>query len=74
MLSLNCEIQKFETDFDGRYICLDLLISSVPYRLINIYAHNNEKDRKDFFNNLHKYLVCNRHVIFFLCAGGGGRF
>ena len=61
--NLKTKIQKFDTDLDGRCLSIDLLINENPYRLINIYAPNNEKDRKQFFNDLSKYLVCNRNLI-----------
>ena len=62
--SLNFNVEKFESDIEGRFLFVDLLIDSIPYRLMNIYAPNNEKDRKIFFNSLPKYLVSNRRVIF----------
>ena len=47
--SLNFKVEKFELDIEGRFLFVDLLIDSIPYRLMNIYAPNNEKDRKIFF-------------------------
>ena len=58
------KIEKFDTDMDGRFLLIDLQINSIPFRLINIYAPNNEKDRKYFFNNISKYLVTSRNLIF----------
>ena len=36
----NCdtEIEKFDTDLDGRFLLLDLKIDGIPFRLVNIYA------------------------------------
>ena len=46
--SLNFKVEKFESDIERRFLFVDLLINSIPYRLMNIYAPNNEKDRKYF--------------------------
>lgn len=57
------KIEKFEFDLSGRFLFVDLLIENIPFRLINIYAPNKELDRKEFFNDLTKYVVCNKNVI-----------
>ena len=60
---LNFTVEKFEFDVNGRFLFLDLLIDNVAFRLINVYAPNKECERKDFFNDLPKYVVCNRNII-----------
>ena len=61
----NCDINidKFDTDLDGRFLSIDLKLDNIPFRLINIYAPNNDKDRKDFFNSISKHLVTSRNLI-----------
>ena len=60
---LNFTVEKFEFDLNGRFLFLDLLIENVPFRLMNVYAPNKECHRKEFFNDLSKYVVCNRNII-----------
>lgn len=62
--SLNIDCQKFDVDLDGRIVCLDMILDGSPFRLINIYAPNESKNRIAFFHSLTKYLVCNRYIIF----------
>ena len=57
------KVEKFHTDIDGRFLYVDLLIESIPYRLVSVYAPNDEKDRKEFFNSIQKHLVSSRKVI-----------
>ena len=61
--NLDTKIQKFDTDMDGRFLLIYLLIDSIPFLLINKYAPNTSKDRKVFFNNISKHLVTTRNLI-----------
>lgn len=61
--SIDYKISKYEIDLDGRLIVLDLDIEGQSYRIINLYAPNDHKKRKEFFNELVKHLVCNRVII-----------
>lgn len=44
--------KSFQFDNDGRLLCLNIIVNNECYKLVNIYAPNNEKDRKLFFNSL----------------------
>ena len=61
--SVNYNIVHFDFDSKGRYLILDIDIHHTEFRLINIYAHNKEPERKQFISNLSKYLVTKRNVI-----------
>ncbi|MES9882662.1 MAG: reverse transcriptase domain-containing protein [Sedimenticola sp.] len=61
--NLSYTLEKYEYDFDGRFLFIDIKIGEIPYRIINIYAPNKEKDRKEYFLNLSQFLVANRNII-----------
>ena len=61
--NLDTKLQKFDTNMDGRFLFIYLLIDSIPFLLINIYAPNTSKDRNIFFNNISKHLVTTRNLI-----------
>ena len=60
---LDFEMVHFKHDFEGRLLVLDINISDCKLRLINVYCPNNEKERKEFLENLQFYLACSRKVI-----------
>ena len=49
-------ISNVKLDTNGRYIKLILTLGNCTFRLLNIYAPNNERDRVNFFINLHDIL------------------
>ena len=50
------DISHVKTDSNGRYIKLILKIGNCIFRVLNIYAPNKERDRVNFFINLHDIL------------------
>ena len=56
-------IDKFEYDLNGRFIFVDVKIDNVPYRLINIYAPTNERERQEFFSHIQCYMSGTRSII-----------
>lgn len=50
------DVRNTIIDCNGRYIVFDLYVDNVKYRLINIYAPNDEYDRVNFFNKLHGFM------------------
>ena len=55
--SLDCKIVNIDYDPLGRYVCVDILYNEYDFRLVSIYAPNNEKDRKSFFQDIYKLFV-----------------
>ena len=54
---------SFCHDTDGRLLIVDITINNIDFRIINIYAPNECKDRVDFFNNIQQYCVTSRFLI-----------
>ena len=68
----DCEITYFESDHFGRYVYVDLKCNGFYFRCVSIYAPNNEKDRKTFFNDIYKIFLCKKTIILagdFNCVG-----
>lgn len=61
--SLSCKVERFHYDIFGRYVYVDLEIEDRSVRLINIYAPNVPRERKDFFNDLYSIVLCAKPVI-----------
>ena len=59
MTERNIKITDVVIDPNGRSVKLDLHMNDRKYRLINIYAPNNEAERVKFFLNLHDYFTDN---------------
>lgn len=55
-------------DNDGRIILLNIEIHGSIYSFVNVYAPNNETDRKKFFKTLNDFV--NKHAIGTLIIGG----
>lgn len=67
-----CEVQNFRFDTFGRYIYVDISFEGNEFRLVNIYAPNIPRERKDFFEDLYGLVLCARPVILggdFNCVG-----
>ena len=47
----------------GRYVLVNVEIDGQQFCIINIYAPNNIKERKVFFNNLDRHLVGRKQII-----------
>ena len=54
--SLNAKMSCVVQDNDGRYLLLNILINQDNITMVNIYAHNDDKLRDNFFKSL-LYLV-----------------
>ena len=61
--NLNFELGSFDFDFEGRLLVLDLTIDNIDFRFINVYAPNNNLERKTFIYNISKHLVTKRKVV-----------
>lgn len=61
--AIDFKTEKFDIDINGRIVCLDIILCNTPFRILNTYAPTNYKERIEFFNEISKYLVCNRYVI-----------
>ena len=62
----------FNYDPVGRYIVLNLTIGDQQFCIINVYAPNDIKERKNFFNGLDCHLTGQKQFILtsdFNCAG-----
>ena len=62
--SLDFVFYKFITDPFGRFIVIDAKIQGREFRLINVYAPNNQADRKQFFRDIYPYFVTPKAIIF----------
>ena len=62
--SLNFDVLKYHRDLEGRFQFVDIDIDSVKYRLLNVYAPNVRYDRKEFFNDIYPFIMCNYNKIF----------
>ncbi len=52
-----CEILDIIRDKDGRKILINLKHMDQIYSVINVYAPNNEAHRREFFNQVYKWIV-----------------
>lgn len=50
------------TDECGRFICCDFTVSGDQWRIICVYAHNNVREREQFFRFLRDYVECDTFV------------
>lgn len=50
-------------DNEGRYICCDIVLQGVPWRIISLYAFNEVSQRLDFFNNLSGLIASDRCTV-----------
>ncbi len=53
---IDFDVRNEIIDYNGRYIVFDLHFESKKYKMINIYAPNNEYERVRFVNNMTKWL------------------
>ena len=61
---------KHTYDFEGRTCVVDIKMGDKNYRLINVYAPNDYRERKEYIKNLDIYLINNFDFI----AGGDWNF
>lgn len=50
-------------DLDGRLVYVDINYLNVNYRVINVYAPNDEGDRNIFFDELYPICITQRNII-----------
>ena len=56
-------VKKFDIDYEGRWIYIDIIINNNEFRLINIYCPNKSSHRKKFINNLEQIIPQNKYII-----------
>ena len=61
--SFQCNIISFHSDKEGRFISVDIEISDVRFKLINVYVPNNSVERKRFITDLSQHLNGNKDFI-----------
>ena len=61
--NVSFDFENVEIDINGRYIIFDLVMSDSKYRLMNIYAPNNPKERQMFFNKLQDYELIEHEML-----------
>ena len=54
--NLNHSVSSFYHDYEGRVILLNCQYNNLKYRLINIYAPNKERARREFLLSLRRHL------------------
>ena len=59
----NIKCSKFQIDFDGRFISLDIQYLNDYFKICNIYAPNKPGDRNIFFESIKHYLVSSNKLI-----------
>ena len=59
-------VNFFHFDHGGRLVVVDVTILNIDFRFICVYAPNDSRERKLFFNGLSQFLVCDK----FICFGG----
>ena len=62
--SVDFSVIKYHRDLDGRFQYIDVKINNVNYRLLNVYAPNDESERREFFNDIYPYVLTNNCKIF----------
>ncbi len=62
--NISYEISRFYNDSVGRIVLVNFSFGNDNYSIVNIYAPNIPKARKDFFNTLDRHLMGNRKIIF----------
>ena len=60
---LDIEMSNLSKDLDGRVISVDSKLGEYFLCFICVYAPNNERERKVFFNNLDIYMEGNRRIV-----------
>ena len=60
---LQHKVTGFNYDSVGRYIVINLTIGEQQFCIINVYAPNNIKERKIFFNGLDRHLTGRKQFI-----------
>lgn len=63
VLNPDIKISKFHLDIDGRLVYIDIAYNNIQYRVVNIYAPNDESERILFFEDIYPLLLCNKHLI-----------
>ena len=58
------KVDRFFRDFEGRLLYVDLTVGERFFRLLNVYCHNDDKDRAEFFQHCIQYLSTNKVIIF----------
>ena len=59
----NIHFSKFDTDFDGRIVSVDITFNKIPYRVINIYTPTPDSDKSEFFKSLYPLLTGQHNTI-----------
>ena len=54
----------FYYDAIGRLVVLDIKLYDQAYRLINVYAPNKHAERVQWFNDLHRWFIDDKIIIF----------
>ena len=63
ILNPEIKITKYYLDLDGRLVYVDVCYCNINFRIITVYAPNDEKDRNVFFEELYPFLVTKNHII-----------
>lgn len=61
--NLNATILASKVDDAGRFVCCDVVISGVEWRIICLYAPNRLNERRIFFLSLAQFLRTDRSII-----------
>ena len=60
---LDCRIVNFSFDSFGRYVYVDISLNDFDIRIISVYAPNNEKERKSFFQDIYPIFLSKKEII-----------
>lgn len=63
VLNSNITVTKYYLDLEGRMVYIDITFNNIEYRIINIYAPNNEQERCQFFDDLYPFCITKKHLI-----------
>ena len=54
---------RFETDYDGRLVSVDIKASTDVFRIISVYLPNYPSDRKVFLENIDRFIFTTSPII-----------
>ena len=57
------QISRFQQDNEGRILSAMVLIHSLQFNIVNIYAPNTVSERKSFFDSLHNYILSGGKLV-----------
>lgn len=63
ILNPHITVDKYFLDLDGRLVYVDIYLLNVQYRIINVYAPNDESERCIFFDELYPICITQRTNI-----------